>query len=407
MGIKLTNNAFGTLATGINSSATSITLTSGQGARFPTLSAGDYFYATLIDTSNNLEIVKCTARSTDVLTVVRAQENTTARSYSTGDRVEIRITAQTFLDAASPYPSQTGNSGKFLKTNGTEVSWDVVTPASVSDQSNSSTGYFDLPAGSTAQRPGSAGTGNFRYNSELAKLEYYNGTKWTTVKPEDTDTYWADVKLLLRGGSLTDLKGRHTVSNAGSASLVTTPGKPFANADSTSWYRLNTSSSEANYLSIADYLDDFDPGQNTNLTIEFWLYKESGYGSYGHFYNIGGQGGQGVIKFSGDNSYGLYWYSSAGEAINFGAGNSFPAATWTHFAFEKQGSTLTTWKNGVRQSQNTNSFPSGSPSFMRLGYLYTTEYCPHYFDELRVTTVARYGGASTIPIQTQPWPTQG
>jgi hypothetical protein len=100
MGIKLTNNAFGTLAAGINSSATSITLTSGQGARFPTLSAGDYFYATLIDTSNNLEIVKCTARSTDVLTVVRGQETTTARSYSTGDRIEIRLTAQTFLDAS-------------------------------------------------------------------------------------------------------------------------------------------------------------------------------------------------------------------------------------------------------------------------------------------------------------------
>lgn len=100
MGIKLSNNAFATLAAGINSSATSITVTSGQGARFPTLSAGDYFYATLIDTSNNLEIVKCTARSTDVLTVVRGQESTTARAYSAGDRIEIRLTAQTFIDAA-------------------------------------------------------------------------------------------------------------------------------------------------------------------------------------------------------------------------------------------------------------------------------------------------------------------
>lgn len=99
MGIKVANNAFGTLAAGINSSATSITLTTGQGARFPTLGAGDYFYATLIDTSNNLEIVKVTARSTDVLTVVRAQESTTARAYSAGDRIEIRLTAQTFLDA--------------------------------------------------------------------------------------------------------------------------------------------------------------------------------------------------------------------------------------------------------------------------------------------------------------------
>lgn len=406
MGIKLTNNAFGTLASGINSSATSITLTTGQGARFPTLSAGDYFYATLVDTSNNLEIVKCTARSTDVLTVVRGQESTTARAYSSGDRIEIRLTAQTFLDASAPYPSQTGNSGKFLKTNGTDVSWDVVTPAAVSDQANTSTGYFDLPAGTTAQRPGSPTTGAIRFNSELLKNEFYNGTKWVTLRNEDTDTYWADVKLLLQGGSLTDRKGRHSVSNVG-ASLVTTPGKPFANAESTQWYRLNIDSNSSNYLDVTNFLDDFDPGQNTNLTIEFWLYKESGYGSYGHFYNIGGQGGQGVIKFSGDNSYGLYWYSSNGEAINFGAGSSFPAATWTHFVFEKQGSTLTTWKNGVRQSQNTNSFPSGGSSFLRLGLTFGGEYCPHYFDELRVTTAARYGGSATIPVQTAPWPTQG
>jgi hypothetical protein len=98
MGIKFANSAYATLASGINSSATSITLTTGQGARFPTLSGGDFFYATLIDTSNNLEIIKCTARSTDVLTVVRGQESTTARAYSTGDRIELRVTAAGFSE---------------------------------------------------------------------------------------------------------------------------------------------------------------------------------------------------------------------------------------------------------------------------------------------------------------------
>lgn len=152
MGIKVANNAFGTLAAGINSSATSITLTTGQGARFPTLGAGDYFYATLIDTSNNLEIVKVTARSTDVLTVVRAQESTTARAYSTGDRIEIRLTAQTFLDALIVY--------------------DVLT---------SSTGYFDLPSGTTAQRPGSPATGMIRFNTTIGATEVYDGTNWVVL----------------------------------------------------------------------------------------------------------------------------------------------------------------------------------------------------------------------------------
>lgn len=110
MGIKFANGGYATLASSITNSDTSITLTTGQGARFPSLSGGDYFYATLIDTSNNLEIVKCTARSTDVLTVTRAQESTTARAYSAGDRIELRITAQGLSDAA-PVQSVAGKTG--------------------------------------------------------------------------------------------------------------------------------------------------------------------------------------------------------------------------------------------------------------------------------------------------------
>ena len=98
MTVKITNNGFSTLASGINNSATTIALASGEGARFPTLTTGNYFYGTLIDTSNNLEIVKVTARSTDSLTVVRAQDNTSARAFSTGDRFELRPVAKLFED---------------------------------------------------------------------------------------------------------------------------------------------------------------------------------------------------------------------------------------------------------------------------------------------------------------------
>lgn len=101
MTVKFTNNASATLATGINSSVTSIQVTSAQGGQFPTLAAGDYFFATLIDSSNNIEIVKVTARSADTLTVVRGQDDTTAKAYVAGDKIELRTTAASLNAIAS------------------------------------------------------------------------------------------------------------------------------------------------------------------------------------------------------------------------------------------------------------------------------------------------------------------
>lgn len=91
--VLFSNNASGALASSITTSSTTITLTTGAGAQFPGIASGNYFYATLTDSSNNLEIVKVTARASDVLTVVRAQEGTTARAYAAADKIELRVTA--------------------------------------------------------------------------------------------------------------------------------------------------------------------------------------------------------------------------------------------------------------------------------------------------------------------------
>tara|TARA_S200000501_G_scaffold40957_1_gene33352 strand:- start:2803 stop:3747 length:945 start_codon:yes stop_codon:yes gene_type:complete len=110
MSVKFANNAHSTLASSVSTSATSITVASGHGARFPSLSSGEYFYATLIDTSNNLEIIKVTARSTDVLTATRAQESTSARAFASGDRIELRVTAQGLVDLGTPAADSIVNS---------------------------------------------------------------------------------------------------------------------------------------------------------------------------------------------------------------------------------------------------------------------------------------------------------
>jgi hypothetical protein len=96
MTVKLANNAVATLAAGISAVATSLSVTAGQGAQFPALGAGDYFYATLLDPSNNIEIVKVTARLIDVFTIERGQDGTAARAYNAGDTIRIRLTRAAF-----------------------------------------------------------------------------------------------------------------------------------------------------------------------------------------------------------------------------------------------------------------------------------------------------------------------
>ena len=77
-------------------------------------------------------------------------------------------------------PTGTASSSTFLRG---DNAWTTVsvTPTAVSDQANSSTGYFDLPAGTTGQRPGSPTSGNMRYNTSTNGFEGYNGTAWGSI----------------------------------------------------------------------------------------------------------------------------------------------------------------------------------------------------------------------------------
>ena len=56
-----------------------------------------------------------------------------------------------------------------------------VTPTAVSDQANTSTGAFDIPSGTTAQRPASPNLGYLRFNTELDCMENYTATGWLKV----------------------------------------------------------------------------------------------------------------------------------------------------------------------------------------------------------------------------------
>lgn len=101
------NNAQTTLAGSITNVATTANLAPGSGALFPAPGVGQYFKLTFIDQSTGLlrEIVHVTAVVADAITMVRAQEGTTALAWSAGDIAANFVTAGTqsaFRQAAVP-----------------------------------------------------------------------------------------------------------------------------------------------------------------------------------------------------------------------------------------------------------------------------------------------------------------
>lgn len=100
MAVKLANNAVSTLAASITDAATALSVQVADAGKFPVLDAGDWHPATIIDAAGNMEIVRVTARAANALTIVRAQEGTTAKAFAAGSRIDVRVTAGVVTKAA-------------------------------------------------------------------------------------------------------------------------------------------------------------------------------------------------------------------------------------------------------------------------------------------------------------------
>lgn len=125
MALKIANNATALVGSSITAEATQVTLAAGAGAKFPTLSTGDWFPITVVKATDasQLEIMRVTARSGDVLTVVRAQEGTSAKEFAPGDVVEMRLTAGAISEGLPMVDGTTG--GKRLRFSVSGLAEDV------------------------------------------------------------------------------------------------------------------------------------------------------------------------------------------------------------------------------------------------------------------------------------------
>lgn len=125
------NDATSTLAGAITSTAVTVNLQAGGGARFPNPAAGQYFVATFNDAATGLleEIVWVTARSTDTLTIVRAQEGTTALAWNSGDLFSMYVTAGTMSQMLQQgqFPSSVVANGYQQFPSGLIMQWGSLT----------------------------------------------------------------------------------------------------------------------------------------------------------------------------------------------------------------------------------------------------------------------------------------
>ena len=114
----------------------------------------------------------------------------------------------------------------------------TVSPATVSDQANTSTGYFDIPSGTTAQRPSNPNSGYIRLNTTIGSLEFWNNGSWS-------QTNYVPTVNSVTGSIISGVAGNLTiaVTNAtatmdviykeGATTLATTTGANFSSGSAT------------------------------------------------------------------------------------------------------------------------------------------------------------------------------
>lgn len=145
------NNATSRLRIDTPAGSATVTVPSGEGGKFPSPVAPDFFMATIDDRrTGQVEIVKCTGRSGDVIQVVRGQEGTTAQDFVLGALFSNRITAGTlanFMDAAAQIAgyTKTEADAKFVDATGDTVTGTLLLPAAAptADAQAAHKGYVD------------------------------------------------------------------------------------------------------------------------------------------------------------------------------------------------------------------------------------------------------------------------
>jgi hypothetical protein len=157
--------------------------------------------------------------------------------------------------------------------------------AAILDANTSSTGFFAVPIGNTAQRPASAANGSIRYNTTLNRMEaYMPSAGWLNIV---SDSYTISYMLVAGGGAG---GGWHAGGGGGGGVITGTSGALIPGSDSISFIIGAGGTS-------TDYTVRGGNGSNTTAIISGTNYIAQGGGGGGTYDQftptVGGSGGGG------------------------------------------------------------------------------------------------------------------
>jgi len=322
-----TNNATTTINGGITNVATSIALSPGTGALFPSPTSGDWFIGTLYDGVSVIEVVKVTARSSDTLTVVRGQEGTSGSAFLTGASFMENVTKGTleqFIQRTgdaiedTPIGAVTPSTGAFTGVTGTSFNkLTIVAPATTASLAITDTKSvaflksltFTGTDGITITFPAT--------NATMARTDAANTFT-------GTQTFGALVATTLNGNTLTSGSSTFT-GTAGQTYTFPTTSAALARTDAAQTFTgLQTfstgitSTAASNSFGATVFSGAITGGQAATLGATSATTLSTSTSTSSPFYTASNAGAAAtpIYRFSNESNTGLYGTGSAGVSIS-------------------------------------------------------------------------------------------
>ena len=241
----------------------------------------------------------------------------------------------------------------------------------------------------TGGRPSSAVDGEFRYNTDTKKVEYYDGSNWhqlssSTVVPQSGTTGVCNYPTTASALFQLDTNTNDTCgSNNGTNNNVTF---------NTSIKKYGTASAEFNGTN-ADI--DLPAGINgTTMSVSFWMYIDATVSSDQVVFELQGTGG----GSAGQDGYGVFFTAGGGGKLYMQTLNSnsnhtrsnvaIPASQWLHIAAVWDAGSRTFYIDNVAQTTGGTQTTYLTMNANTIGSRGSGEFFDGYLDQVRFFNTA-------------------